>query len=55
MPNSFRHNLVAWAKQRSELSNFYMKRQTFCVFGDGEPVVRQAIRVTARAGAAVLW
>src|SRR4051812_18931297 len=52
----FREHLVEWVTARSgDLRAKYAKRQAFCIIGDREPLVRKAIRITARAGSVVLW
>jgi len=52
----FRHDLEDFVAQRAkDLRPMYSTRKVFCVLPDDEPLQSRAIRVSSRAGSAVLW
>lgn len=51
----FHRHLVEWAKNTPHLKRQYGNRATFIVIPENEPIQKLSIRVTARAGSAVLW
>jgi len=53
----FKHHFVDWAFSKSgqSLRRQYGDRQTFVVLRREDPLHKQSIRVTARAGSVVIW
>eukprot|EP00026_Physarum_polycephalum_P012487 Phypoly_transcript_12801.p1 GENE.Phypoly_transcript_12801~~Phypoly_transcript_12801.p1 ORF type:complete len:192 (+),score=20.48 Phypoly_transcript_12801:465-1040(+) len=51
----FKHHFVEWTTRNSHYKKRYGMVQNFIVLPDTDPLYKQTVRVTARAGSLVVW
>lgn len=51
----FYHHIKEWAENSAHLRRIFGPYETFVVIPEEEPVTKHAVRVTCRAGSAVIW